>query len=148
VIDSAGELVDLSETANELSGAVLGADGDRRPVDAGAELDRVVARIRERYPEASVGLDGLDGERTATVPADWRLDLVFERLLENAVEHAGPPVAVRLTAADEDAVVDDHGGRSSFESPPAAAASSGSGCRRPAPTTDRPSSPARSPRAT
>jgi PAS domain S-box-containing protein len=86
---AADELLELSETANELSRTVIDAETDPGPVDLGDVLHRVVSS----YPDATI--DVPDTEQT--VVADWRLDNVFEQLVENALEHTGPETTVEIT---------------------------------------------------
>jgi len=93
---AAEDLIELGETAHELSRLVTKAEGDRRPIDVRGMLSTLRSEFEERYPEASVELQGGGG---AYVRADWRLETVFEQLIENAVEHAGPSVTVRTETA-------------------------------------------------
>jgi len=95
---AAAELIDLSETAHQLSRVAIGGDGERRPVDLHGTLTAVRADIERQYDGATVRLGGdLDHH----VRADWRLQPVFEQLVENAVEHTdhGAP-SVEISGTD------------------------------------------------
>ena len=100
---AATELIDLSETAHQLSRVAIGGDGETEPVDLRATLTAVKADIEREYDGATVRLGtGLDN----AVDADWRLRPVFEQLVENAVEHTdnGAPL-VEVSGAERDASV-------------------------------------------
>jgi len=93
-------VVDLVENVRALSGPSA-AGFDPHPVDVSAVLESELDRFRTRYPDASV---------TGTVPpglpieADDSLALVFEQLLDNAVEHNDSPdprVEVVVEEGDE-----------------------------------------------
>ena len=79
------ELIDLSETAHQLSRVAIGDDGERRPIDLRETLTAVRDDVKGAYDGATVRL-GPDLDHS--VRADWRLRPVFEQLVENAVEHA------------------------------------------------------------
>jgi PAS domain S-box-containing protein len=100
---AATELIDLSETAHQLSRVAIGGDGERRPVDLQGTLATVRADVEREYDGATVRLGaGLDH----SVRADWRLQPVFEQLVENAVEHADHETpTVEITGAERDASV-------------------------------------------
>ncbi|MFC7059580.1 PAS domain S-box protein [Halovenus salina] len=97
---AASELLELSETANELSRTVIEAETDLGPVDLSGSLDRVVSE----YPEATIEVPDTD----QMVVADWRLDNVFEQLIENALEHTeatAPTVEITVDATAEQVAV-------------------------------------------
>lgn len=100
---AAAEFIDLSETAHQLSRVAIGGDGERRPVDLRATLTDVQADIERTYDGATIRL-GDDFDHS--VRADWRLQPVFEQLVENAVEHTdhGAPT-VELSCAERDSSV-------------------------------------------
>jgi len=97
---AATELTELSETANELSQVVTATDSERRPVDIEQLLDRVVTDQRRQHPDAALTVRS---EVSGAVEADWRLQAVFEQLVENAIEHAADesPTAEITVTADE-----------------------------------------------
>ncbi len=104
------ELVELSDTAHELSRVVTETDAESRPVEVGRLLERVCADLRSEHPDASLALSADTSRR---VEADWRLRVAFEQLVENAIEHTvdgRPTVEVSVTCDDETvsvAVADD-----------------------------------------
>jgi PAS domain S-box-containing protein len=104
------ELVELSDTAHELSRVVTETDAESRPVEVGGLLERVCAELREEHPDASLTLSA---DASRRVEADWRLRVAFEQLVENAIEHTvdgRPTVEVSVTCDDETvsvAVADD-----------------------------------------
>jgi PAS domain S-box-containing protein len=84
IMGAATELIDLSETAHQLSRVAIGDDGERQPTDLQETLVAVRDGIEAEYEDATVRLgSGLDRR----VRADWRLHPMFEQLVENAVEH-------------------------------------------------------------
>lgn len=96
------ELVGLSDTAHKLSQVVTESTSEHRPVDVEQLLRSACTEFDEAYPEASLRLSVATQQQ---VRADWRLRVVFEQLIENALKHTGEPPAVEITAtADEDSV--------------------------------------------
>lgn len=99
--DAALELAELSETAHELSKTITSSDVDERPIDVPRLLARLTEEFESRYPQASITVDHDDDYYVA---ADWRLEAVFEQLIENAIEHAGhgdPTVEVSVDGTEE-----------------------------------------------
>jgi len=84
VAGAANELNELSETAYQLSQVAIEGRGELQPVALERTLADVADSICARYPEASVHVDAVGD---VAVRADWRLETVFEQLVENAVEH-------------------------------------------------------------
>jgi len=82
---AAADLIELSETAHQLSRVAIGDDGDRRPIDLRETLVAVADDVEAEYGGATVRLDP---DLARRVWADWRLRPVFEQLVENAVEHS------------------------------------------------------------
>ena len=98
---AAGELIDLSETAHQLSRvAIGGGDDGHQPIDLRETLATVRTDIEREYDGATVRL-GPDLDHV--VAADWRLRPVFEQLVENAVEHTddgAPTVEISCRACE------------------------------------------------
>lgn len=120
--DQSAAVVELVENVRALSGPT--ADGfDPHPVDVVSVLDEVLVRARARHPQATV--DGPDSG-PVHVEADDSLALVFEQLLDNAVEHndsTEPSVGVDLDVGPDRVtvtVVDDGPGipADALSSPP------------------------------
>jgi len=74
------------------------ADRDFGPMDVVPTIEDVVARVRERFPAATVETD-LPSALVAT--ADERFALAVENLVENAVEHT-PADATALVVAERE----------------------------------------------
>ncbi|MFC3477169.1 PAS domain-containing protein [Halobacterium litoreum] len=105
ILGASRSLIELSETAHELSKVVIEAEGDRRPVALDSALSSAAADVREEYPSASIRLPE---DASYAVRADWRLTVVFRHLLENAVAHADceePTVAVFAAETDDGVAV-------------------------------------------
>jgi two-component system OmpR family sensor kinase len=69
------------------------------PIDLETCLESSVETVRDRYPDAEVGMSETEGD--LEVLANERLEQVFENLLENAVIHGqsgGEPVEITTTA--------------------------------------------------
>lgn len=100
---AAEELIELSETAHELSQVVID-DGSE---DTSIPLQRVLETIKENitteYASATIVIDL---ERDTSVRADWRVENVFSQLIENAVEHSdsGDPTVEIEAEHDRDSV--------------------------------------------
>lgn len=97
---AATDLIDLAETAHELSRTVERADAERRPIDLQKVIAHVAEELGDEFPDASIVV-GI--ETDADVVADWRIETVIEQLVENAIEHAGhadPTVEISVTEAD------------------------------------------------
>lgn len=86
VVDDVGDLTETSGTFES--------------VTVGPVLDTVVAEQRAAHPESRISVSG---ETDAVVRADDQLELLFEQVVSNAVEHnpaAEPSVEVRVTRGD------------------------------------------------
>ena len=98
---AAQDLIELGETAHKLSQTVERTDEETRPVDIRSVLTHVAETFNDEYPSASIELTA-GTDRYAI--ADWRIETVFEQLVENAIEHADrgdPTVEIQLTEADD-----------------------------------------------
>lgn len=78
-------VVGLVENVRALSGP-MARGRDRTPVDLSGAVREEVERARGRHPVATIDAAVPDD---VTVEADDSLPLVFEELLDNAVEHSG-----------------------------------------------------------
>lgn len=93
-------VVGLVENVRTLSGP-LARGQERKPVDLTGAVREELERARTRHPTAT--FDGMVPDGVA-VEADDSLPLVFEALLDNAVEHndaAGPTVSVSVGVEGE-----------------------------------------------
>ena len=100
VVEAADRLLDLTETARELSEVVLG-DFEETVRNVTADLRRLVGAFETEYPRASVALEA---EGSRYVRADDRFRMVIEELLQNAVEHAAsdaPSVRLRVASTED-----------------------------------------------
>ncbi|MFW5905680.1 MAG: PAS domain S-box protein, partial [archaeon] len=116
---STGRLESQAETILESSDDLLGtADKERRitdlvakgqptePVTLGPLLRRIAARVRDRYPEATVVLHGDQEETVLAVPS---IDGALEELIENGVVHShreAPRIEVTTRAGDESVTIE------------------------------------------
>jgi len=111
LLDKVDHVVELTETARELSRTIQADDAEAEPTPIDQVLWRVVDDARSSYPEASITVEG--DVPAVAVRADEMLSSVFENLLNNAVQHHGgdhPHVEVRVDAGPETvevAVADD-----------------------------------------
>lgn len=96
VARKADEGLDRIETTSALADALLD-DTEFDRVDLAETARHVVAGFRDR-PEVTVETDIDD---TAPVTANEGLRSVVDNLVENAIEHAGPGVTVRVTVRDD-----------------------------------------------
>lgn len=106
LLDAATHVVDQTDTAAELTDALVGIDVDREPTDLEAALEAEVSRIRRSH-DATVSLETPD-EGPVYVHASPMLGAVFRHLLVNAVTHTertSPTVAVRVEPAPDSVVV-------------------------------------------
>lgn len=90
---TAEELIELSETAHELSQVAIDSPDEQQPVDPCRLLEAVKDDMSEQYPSATIVLNLNTDIR---VHADWRLEKVFEQLVENAIEHADEDPTVEI----------------------------------------------------
>ena len=99
---AASELIELGETAHQLSKIVAKADGDRRPVDIAAVISHLTTEFREAHPQATIDAR-IETDRG--VLADWRLEAVLEQLIENAIEHTPTEPTVEVSVVETDDTV-------------------------------------------
>lgn len=84
---AASDLIELSETAHELSQVAMEDVGEKQqPVRPRYVLENVRDDLTSEYDSATIELY-VDPE--LYVSADWRLETVFKQLIENGIEHAG-----------------------------------------------------------
>ena len=100
IMGAATELIDLSETAHQLSRVAISDDGERQPIDLRETLRAVRDDVEADHEDATVRL-GSDLDHR--VRADWRLHPMFEQLVENAVEHSSASNRAESDAATEHA---------------------------------------------
>jgi PAS domain S-box-containing protein len=109
IIRKTDELLELSETARELT-SVVSTDTDRQQVDIAAVTEGVVEKAESEYPSVSFSLDIPD---SATVSVKPNIRRVFEELTENAAKHtkddAQVTVTVEVTEKDVRIHVEDNG---------------------------------------
>lgn len=116
---STGRLEYQAEKILESSDDLLGTvDKERRitelvakrqptePVELGPLLRGIAARMRDRYPKATVRLEGDQEETVLAVPS---IDGALEELIENGVSHShreAPNIEVRTGAGDESVTIE------------------------------------------
>ncbi|WP_156105617.1 histidine kinase N-terminal 7TM domain-containing protein [Halobellus rufus] len=96
-------VVALGEKARQIEGALGRADTEPAAVEVRPLVEDIRDELSSTYPNASVDIDVPE---TAVVRADRPLlDVVFENVLENALEHndsASPTAAIRLAGPGRD----------------------------------------------
>lgn len=98
IASAAEDAVDLADTAQELSEAMLEPERNRRPVELSAVLRSEIDDAASAFPDASIRLTG--DLPVVDVSADGMLGSVFRNLLRNAVQHnPNPEPKVTVSAA-------------------------------------------------
>lgn len=85
---AADELVRLGEKARRMERVLERQETDLRRVDLCTTLQELRSECANRHPEASITVTC---HSRAVLEVTCRIDLVFEELLENAIEHANRP---------------------------------------------------------
>ncbi|QLH79385.1 ATP-binding protein [Halosimplex rubrum] len=117
IVEASDELIALSEKAGTIEHLVDRPD-ETATYDLRVVAERVVARVRDRYPDASYVVSGSE---TCTVETASGVESAVECLVENAVEHndaSDPTVRVAVGCAPSGAeirVSDDGPGISEHE---------------------------------
>jgi len=93
----------LVGTVQTVSNA-LAAESETEPVDVVTILEDVVAEYRDAYPDATIRVDASDD---LVVASNGALHVVFDQLVENAIEHntGTPEVTIDVGARERDTVV-------------------------------------------
>ncbi|WP_436929723.1 histidine kinase N-terminal 7TM domain-containing protein [Halosimplex halobium] len=96
IVEASDELIGLSEKARTIEDLVDRTD-ETATYDLRVVAERVVERVRDRYPDATYTVDGAEA---CTVETGSGVESAVECLVENAVEHndAAEP-SVRVTVA-------------------------------------------------
>ena len=99
-LDTVDTLIELSEKARKLD-RVVGSETDPEPIDLSALVVSVAETVGERYPAATVRVDGEASVTGKVVPS---LERALTELVENAAKHGGeaPTVTVRLRTVSND----------------------------------------------
>ena len=99
IIETADDLVEMSETAREVS-KLLNLDQERERVDVAAVARAVADEVGARYPAASVAVEAPD---SLVIEAFPTLDVALRELVENAAEHGGeaPVIEIAVTGTTE-----------------------------------------------
>jgi len=96
--DGVGRVVDLTETAREMSEVMLEGDGSLGPVELRDVLAAQVEAVADAHPDATVSVEGTIPAET--VRANELLESVFRNLLKNAIQHnRGDDVEVLVSAS-------------------------------------------------
>ncbi|WP_436907475.1 histidine kinase N-terminal 7TM domain-containing protein [Halosimplex marinum] len=98
IVEASDELIALSEKARTIEDLVERTD-ETATYDLRVVAERVVGRVRERYPGATYTVDGAEA---CTVETGSGIESAVECLVENAVEHndaADPTVRVTVGCA-------------------------------------------------
>jgi len=85
IVDSVERVVDLTETARDVSEVMLDDGRDHEPIDLREVVVDQVGNVGDAYPEATVAVEG--SIPNVTVLADETLESVFRNLLKNAIQH-------------------------------------------------------------
>jgi PAS domain S-box-containing protein len=94
VASSADDLAGLAERAQEVERVMEAGDRPAERVDIAALVRAAVGGVRETHPDATVAVDAPEAAWVETKGGVLRP--VVANLVENAVEHGGPPVEVRV----------------------------------------------------
>ena len=102
VIDSTDEAIDITQTAGDVTEAMLRSEADLTPRDLQSVLQGEIAQARENYEQAIISAE--ETLPDITVLADEMLESVFRNLLSNAITHNDkelPEVTVSTTVDEE-----------------------------------------------
>jgi len=95
LVDAANGLIDLSDTAKRIRRIIEQPETPRSAVDVEPLFERVAADARDRFPDATIGVD-VAGDLAVLATSDLRL--AISELVENAVVHGGDEPGVELRA--------------------------------------------------
>jgi len=93
--DKADELIETSEKARSVAETLQTVASESSLVDVSERCTAVAARYRDKYPAATVTVDGDEGVVVETSPTV--LTTVVENLVENGVRHGGEAPTVSIT---------------------------------------------------
>ncbi len=91
-------LQSIGETARHLQTAVEETNAVHEPVDIAAVLRRQIDQFDQGYPEAEIDANL---PTAAWVSAGEQVPIVFDHLLQNAIEHNDSPIRVRVEIAED-----------------------------------------------
>ena len=97
IIEKSEELLSMAAKERQISTEIQD-NISKKPLELGAILDGLITRFQERYPNATITLEGPDSVTVSAVP---KITTAIEELLENALEHADreqPTVAVTISS--------------------------------------------------
>jgi signal transduction histidine kinase len=103
IAETSKQLIEWGEKARTIEELVESATP--QPHELGRDTERIVARLRDRFPETEFDLDCPDELWVSAVP---QVDSALENLLDNAARYNSPPdprVEVTITTTDEHARV-------------------------------------------
>ena len=103
IIDTAEDLIDLSEKTQTMVRIEEGATDERTTVDVGDHLAALVDEFRTAYPRATIEVT-IPASTTVTLPDEEFLSVPVRNLIENAIEHNDRPepwVGVRVRRAGD-----------------------------------------------
>jgi len=88
IIETAKELVDLSEKAQTISSIEDGPVAGRTRIDVSNSLRELVRDFRERHPGVLIDCEAPDDEKLGlTLPKKELFDIPVRNVIENAIEH-------------------------------------------------------------
>ena len=102
VIDSGSEAIDITQTAGEVTKAMLRSEADLTPRNLPSVLEGEIAQVRENHERALVSAE--ETLPDINIMADEMLESVFRNLLSNAITHNDkelPEVTVSATIDEE-----------------------------------------------
>jgi Signal transduction histidine kinase len=102
VIDSTDEAIDITQTAGDVTEAMLRSEADLTPRNLSSVLQGEIAQMRENHEQAIISAE--ETLPDITVLADKMLESVFRNLLSNAITHNDkelPEVTVSTTVDEE-----------------------------------------------
>jgi len=102
VIDSGTEAIDITQTAGEVTKAMLRSEADLTPRNLPSVLEGEISQVRENHERALVSAE--ETLPDINIMADEMLESVFRNLLSNAITHNDkelPEVTVSATIDEE-----------------------------------------------
>lgn len=104
IIDSGSEAIDITQTAGEVTKAMLRSEADLTPRNLQSVLEGEIAQARENHERGIVSAE--ESLPDVSVMADEMLESVFRNLLINAITHNDKEVAeVAISATIDEEVV-------------------------------------------
>ena len=102
VIDSGSEAIDITQTAGEVTKAMLRSEADLTPRNLPSVLEGEISQVRENHERALVSAE--ETLPDINIMADEMIESVFRNLLSNAITHNDkelPEVTVSATIDEE-----------------------------------------------